>query len=733
MIAPRTRRPVSSAASAFTMIELLVAVAILAILFSLMFRPLLMAIEILSIGRGEKQAQNSTQTVLGHVTADMNTAYKVFSNLATYDLATGGSAGGKWRTSQLERISLVAAARDSQGRLLSPLQAATRTLPGGGVQTQTITYWVERSDVTKPYDYLTNPRRLFRAIGYFSGYSEVFPPTPTPGQGQTTLSINSPDDVYLFAVRKIGLSGSGSLASFGPTIAPLFVQGGPLDWYVANTDKTFSAAPSATGRVMRSPAALANGTADAYTNTLAFTAVSPLTEAGTDIREFTATPHRTDLEQLAVNRSFSAYRGTQKRWQQPYQRSSDGLWTNAATGVVSTSGGVMPLLGMFRVEGTRDAAGTLATGYFLSIDQDPASATVGHTLLYRLPTAAGGATVPVYDTTDYPKRVFAAAPGTTNANGLSGEMACGLNFDSGEIECAFPAQDIIVPDSTGAQAAVVALNNHNWVGTPSTAAPLYAAGVTTPASVWQSFKLTTTGQPGNNGVEVDDDSRPAAAPAPYRWTGYTLSAFRPERLQTGALALPTLSARQLNMSVIPGSVRVVVEQGYLDAASATGWTAVATRTFQAVEAAQPGATPQLAPNRYYLDPSSGKLVFYDAQLVGDASVARDGFNPPEDLNVTLGGHQIRTIIRVDYEFRNNLPTIYQVLTGNDANRDVVEMTYRSLNVLDLRLTIDVAADSTRGVDESIGDPSDATVAALVRPSGARRRVTTTQTLTCGGG
>jgi hypothetical protein len=154
-----------------------------------------------------------------------------------------------------------------------------------------------------------------------------------------------------------------------------------------------------------------------------------------------------------------------------------------------------------------------------------------------------------------------------------------------------------------------------------------------------------------------------------------------------------------------------------------------------VDSKVPGAAGGLGPYRYYLDPSSGQLAFYDPQLVGDASTARDGFNPPEDLNrtVTVNGAsvQVRTIIKVTYESRNNLPTVGQILVGNDANRDVVEMTYRSWQSLDVRLTVDVATDSTRGEPEVIGDPADPAAATLERPTGARRRVVITQRVTVG--
>ena len=122
----------------------------------------------------------------------------------------------------------------------------------------------------------------------------------------------------------------------------------------------------------------------------------------------------------------------------------------------------------------------------------------------------------------------------------------------------------------------------------------------------------------------------------------------------------------------------------------------------------PGAPPALQPFQCYADPSTGRLVFYDPQLDRDAFIAHDGYNPPLDLpDEQINGVPVRTVIRVHYEYRNNLPTVAQMLAGNDANRDVVEMTYRSQQSIVFALTIDVPADSNSGEGEVIGDPTDA--------------------------
>lgn len=711
-------------ARAFTLVEILVAVAILAILLGMIFKPLLMGIEVLSIGRAEREAQATAQQVVDRMAGELRTAVKVYSNLGTFDLPTGATAGNnsKWHTAQPERVSFVPAAVDNRGKVLSPVQPATDSTG----RPMVVTYWVMRGDVTQPYDPMKNPRRVFRAVSYYQPFSE--------NQGGQTLSVTSPDDLYGYAVRRLRLTGGGSLQSFGPTVWPLlFDQGRAFDWLVANTDRSYAAAPAtAAERIMRSPEAQPTGTPDTYTHASAMLGISPITEAGTDVREAQFLPYRLDQEQLTPNRSFGAYHGTLRRWQEPYQRTSDALWTAPATGVVATSTGAKPLIGMFRVQDVRDGAGPLELNYFLSLDQDPASLTVGHVILYRMPTAVGGVAIPVYDVTDYPKRVFGTAPGTAPAGSPavgSGEMACGIDWSTGEVLTTFPQEDFICPSGDGSNAAVVALNNHDHQGTVP-APPLFAAGSPAPAAVWQSLPLCQGGNAGSNGFVIDDhyvvnDNGTNRSV----WTGYTLSAFRPERLQTGALGLPNLSLAQINMSLVLGSLHVVVEKR--PAANLTGQP-LASRSYQVVESVAPGAPPALRPFQCYCDPGSGKLVFYDPQLSGDAVAARDGYNPPQDTdNEAIGGVPVRTVIHVTYEYRNNLPTVLQMLAGNDSNRDVVEMTYRSQESLVLNLTLDVPADSTHGLTEAVGDPADASVPTSERPTGARRRVTVQQRLTVG--
>lgn len=701
---------------AFTLIEILISVAILGLMVGIIFRPLLMGVEVLSVGRAERQAQRVAQDVVDRLSGELRTAVRVYSNLGTFDLTTGTAAGGKWRTAQTERLSFVPAATDATGRALTPLQPATDGLG----RPQVVTYWVMRNALDQPYDPLHNPRRLWRAVSYYNPFVSADP-------ALAGYPVTSPDDIYRYAVRRAQAAG-GSLATVGPLMfTDLFQTGAPMEFMVANLDRSYPTPPTAeTEQILRSP--LPDGYADPYTHAPSLLGISPVTDAGSDVRTANFQPYRQDQEQLQPNRTYTAYRGTLRRWQEPYQRASDGLWTAPATGLVETSTGPKPLLGMFRVQNVRDGNGPLGLNYFLSVDQDPASPTVGHVLLYRMPDAVGGDAVPVYDTTDYPRRVYATAPGTMadptggSPHVFSGEMAAGINWETGEILTTFPQEDIICPAGNGNGAVILALNNFDWQSAPP--APPYFSGAPGADQIWQALPLFM-GAPDANGSAVDQYT---VRGAQRMWSSYTLSAFRPERLQTGGLAVSPLE-RQLNMSIVPQSLRVTVEKrdaGNLQAA------ALATRSYQVVESVMPGAPPALQPFQCYADPSTGRLVFYDPQLDRDAFIAHDGYNPPLDLpDEQINGVPVRTVIRVHYEYRNNLPTVAQMLAGNDANRDVVEMTYRSQESIVFALTLDVPADSNSGEGEVIGDPTDAAAPAQERPTGARRRVNLSQRLTVG--
>jgi len=684
---------------AFTLVEMLVSLAILGILFSLLLRPLMLALEVLSIGTGEQRAQRLARSSIDTVSGDLQSALRVYPNLATFDLSNGNGTGAtaRWRTAQTARLDLVPAARDSNGKLITPVRPAYAN--NNPSQPLVISYWRMRNDPTKDYEPQTNPYRLWRAIYAYS----------TTGDPAT----DSPDALWQKA-----LSYNKSLSQVGTDLAPLFIRGGAYDWFVSNLDRR-PPADTDTDRILRAPTANA-----AYTNATRIGAVTAVTDLEADVRDVSFKPALTTGALLRSNDNCTAYKGGLGRWVPPYQRESDGQWTLPSGDVVAGH----PVVASFRASGSRSAL--LGDNYVVSVEQDPNSAKVGHPVLYRLPSGSGSP-VRVYDLTDYPKRVFGCQPGCDD----SGEFACGIDWASGEVVTAFPQCDVICPDSTVASARIQARIDPT---SPLSGAPIYGADKTDPKGDWQSLPLTyrdNTGAPqvGVNGAMLDDYLLDASGNGAGVWNSYTLSAFRPERLHTGTdlFNAAQQSDRSLDMSIVPGSEQVVVWQyDVANVGAVAGAQPVRRVVYTPLKAATSGAggAGGLQPFKYNLDASTGRLTFYDPQLDSDATTARDGLNPPA---VVAGGANgwLVPVVCVTYEYRNNLPTLARMLLGDTSTKDVVDATYRSLESIELALTLDVPVGSTRGDTETYTDPL--ATSAVERPTGARKRVTVQTTLPVG--
>ncbi len=693
----------------FTLVEILVSVAILAILFGLMFRPLLMGIEVLSIGRSEKRVQSSARRVINQLAEDLQQAVAVYPNLGVADLQTigAGNASDRWRTPQTARLDLVLPAR-AGGEVTAPVQPQHL---GAVNEPKVVTWWVMRADPTLPYHPEDNPRRLYRAQhAYTASPLPALPGGPTPPR--------SPDDVYEYAIGEARRTGQ-TLAEMGDDLAPLFLTGGPFDWYVENLDHLN---PAGGNPIMRGP----DPTDGSYSNSLRMAGISALTDEQSDVWQFELLPELAASEELEANGSQTAYRGRLARWMTPYQRTSDGLWTAPSSGVIDQAAGLpLPIVGLIRPQGTRDGNGPLDEVYLISIDQDPGSRFVGHAVLYRL-DSGGGDPIPVYDIGSYPNRVFAAPPGQPG----SAELACGINWAAGEVTFTFPQQDVILPHPDPTLAAIDARQLYR--PEDAVAAPPVLGGG---GPGWWSGSLSYIDAGGNPflnfGPFLLDDYLPDVDGGSVGvWNSYTLSSHRPPRLGTAAGAFdpdPVVDyrRRQLNMSIVPGSEEVVVEQYLVNALGDPPSSGVLVRrvTYRPLRTATPSGVGagDLEPGSYHLDYETGRLTFYDPQLDRDATIQRDGLNPPAAVPAaapTIG--VLQPVIRVSYEYRNNLPTIAQLRLGNDANRDVVTASYRSHEAIWLRMTLDVPTESRRGPTETVLDPL--AIAPFERPEGARRRL-----------
>lgn len=685
----------------FTLVEILVSIAILVILFGLMLRPIMMGLEVISIGRGEQQAQLISRSVTSQLESDLQSALEVYPNLATYDLA---SADGRWRTPQTSRLDLILPARGSDGKLLTPIRPDYAN--DDPRQPVVVTYWRMRTDPTKDYDPELNPYRLWRAIHSYNS--------------ATVPEVRSPDDLWDYGLDVAKANGVTLQDLWAePQISGLFASGGPFDWFIADLDKL---SPSAAAPIMRGPVSGAT-----YSNASRIQALTSLTPLNADLRQFDVLPALSQGEELEPNSDRSSYQADWASWIQPYQRASGGRWTLPSSDVIPRNASTLglPLVAMFRARGGR--SDLLTPEYFVSIVQDTTSARVGHPVLYRMHADTGADPVLVYDLTDYPKRVFAAPPGEA----LSAEFACGIDWERGRLVTDFPQLDVICPADDLTIARIHAQNDFD--STNAVSLPVYQAGTDVADSYWQSLPLTSRDSAGNPQVGVDqvmldDYVLDALGSSSGVWDSYTLSAFRPHRLRTGTDRTQFdgagITARQLDMSVVPGSVEVVVVQySVADVADVAASQPVKRVSYTPMRAGSAGAIDagSLAPFRYYLDPGSGRLTFYDPQLDDDAVTARDGLNPPAVIDdPSTPGNRLVPVIYVTYKYRNNLPTAGRLLLGDDSTRDVVEASYRSLESIELRMVLDVPTESTRGDGETIDDPLAASP--IERPTGARKRV-----------
>jgi hypothetical protein len=401
----------------------------------------------------------------------------------------------------------------------------------------------------------------------------------------------------------------------------------------------------------------------------------------------------------------------------------------------------------------------LGEEYLLTIEQRPADPRVGHPLLYRVQADDATDPVLVYDLADYPKRVFAAPPGDASAGLPTGEFACHVDWDTGRLVTEFDQTDVIspFPITSDGVSAIHALNNYDVDTASTTPPPAFQAPNNGIAEEWQGFPLTIARNANaerDYGLLLDDFLPVAPGSTDGLWDSFTLSVFRPERLQTDGLDNTALGyapaseldmqralrRRQLNMSVVPDSVSVMVEQYQVSSGppfNLAGLVPGRRVTYQPMRYLATGSVGagDLAPFRYYLDDRTGRLTFYDPLLDSDATTARDGLNPPVAVHVdptNPGSDWLVPVVWVRYRYRNNLPTVDQVLLGRVTNPDTVEATYRSLEAIDLKLVIDVATQSTRGTDETYVEPGPGGTRVIDRPTGARRRLTINTTLAVGG-
>jgi len=189
----------------FTLVEILVTLAILVLLFGLLFRPLMTAMDILSTGRTRSQVADTVRTAFPQLVQELEEAVWVRSNYSYFD-----TLNNLLKVPQPSRLDLLLPARDATGQLLTPLMPQVAPSTGAPVY---VTYYLHLLDPTVPYDETNNPFRLYRAE-----YPGTAPDPDVLWAGDSRLDPNN----YPWAVKVYPNPTDGAAL---PTVLPPIQRG----------------------------------------------------------------------------------------------------------------------------------------------------------------------------------------------------------------------------------------------------------------------------------------------------------------------------------------------------------------------------------------------------------------------------------------------------------------------------------------------------------------------------
>jgi prepilin-type N-terminal cleavage/methylation domain-containing protein len=157
--------------SGFTLIEMMIALGLMALMLAIIFIPLNQAFSAFRIGQARADLQQAGRQTLDQMARELRTAVRVFPNDVLPGVTDGlpyngeppylvqGSAcsatGTANRVANTARIDFIPADVDNNGNVVTPVR------PGKFL----VTYYARRSnpDLTVPYDPVSNPVVLFRA------------------------------------------------------------------------------------------------------------------------------------------------------------------------------------------------------------------------------------------------------------------------------------------------------------------------------------------------------------------------------------------------------------------------------------------------------------------------------------------------------------------------------------------------------------------------------------------
>ena len=213
----------------FSLVEMLVAVGILAVLLVIILVPIRLAVDSMSIGKSRANLQQTAQAAMQQIETDIRRAIHVFPNAPTRGITdrapysldgtlqppyfrslnapapnadqTQSSIGVCSAATDVERwantsrLDLLLPDRDSDGNLKIPVQ------PGDAI----VTYYARRQKQgtdAPAYDVLDNPVMLFRAqFPFRNGDESRFPQTATQPRNADTTSNRYSDSCANAALR----------------------------------------------------------------------------------------------------------------------------------------------------------------------------------------------------------------------------------------------------------------------------------------------------------------------------------------------------------------------------------------------------------------------------------------------------------------------------------------------------------------------------------------------------
>lgn len=177
---------------AFTLIEILVALAVLMLMMSIILVPINMGLNVFHIGKARVEVQQANQLVLNQLAAELKRAVFVFpneempgiTNKVPYTLNGGKpyydptiATAADRPVSNTARLDFLLPALSSNGTILTPPQ------PNNYI----VTYYARRLDDTKAYDIFSNPVVLWRA---------QYPYNPDPSGAALTTPANISNTRY---------------------------------------------------------------------------------------------------------------------------------------------------------------------------------------------------------------------------------------------------------------------------------------------------------------------------------------------------------------------------------------------------------------------------------------------------------------------------------------------------------------------------------------------------------